>query len=173
MANTVGETLDDLIACVVDSLAGVDRPVCESGTTIGPPVIGPDTCCKNCKGSGGDGRVVGYVERTYPVDGTSFEQVIPRNCRRTPIAADLVLVVIRCFPRISDTGVMPSLEKTGAAADGLDTDMAAAWNAVECCGENLGIREIAVDADPEGGCSAFGIKVTTLVTMPAPAVITS
>lgn len=171
-ADTVGETLDTLIACVVESLATIERPVCDSGTTIGPPVIGPGECCK-CTSGDGDGRVVGYVERTYPVDGPDFEQVIPRNCRRTPVAADIVLVVVRCFPRISDQGVMPSLEKTSTAADNLNADMAAAWNAIECCGENLGIREIAVNSDPEGGCSAFGIAVTTLVSMPAPEAVGS
>lgn len=167
MTDTVGTTLDTLLGCVVDALAAVERPVCDSGTTIGPPVFGPGECCK-CSGGDSDGRVVGFVERTYPVNGNDFEQVIPLNCRRTPIAADIVLVVIRCFPRISETGVMPSLEKTSTAADGLNTDMAAVWNAVECCGANLGIREAAVDSDPEGGCSAFAIRVTTLVSMPAP-----
>lgn len=164
-AETVPVTRAALLACVVAALADIDRPVCDSGSTIGPPVIGPDSCCKCSDDS--DGRVVAYVERTYPVDGTSFEQIIPRNCRRTAIAADIVLVVVRCFPRISETGVMPSLEATTEAADNLDEDMSAAWNAIECCGDNLGIREIAVDSDPEGGCSAFGIRVTTLVTMPA------
>lgn len=172
MTDTVGVTMDALLACVVDSLAAIERPVCDSGTTIGPPVIGPDTCCK-CSGGTSDGRVVGYVERTYPVNGPDFEQVIPRNCRRTAVAADIVLVVVRCFPRISDQGVMPSLEKTSEAADNLNADMAAAWNAIECCGENLGIREIAVNSDPEGGCSAFGIAVTTLVSMPAPEAVGS
>lgn len=171
-SGTVSETMDTLLGCVVDALAAVERPVCDLGTTIGPPVIGPDTCCK-CSGGDSDGRVVGFVERTYPVNGNDFEQVIPLNCRRTPIAADIVLVVIRCFPRISETGVMPSLEKTSTAADGLNTDMAAVWNAVECCGENLGIREAAVDSDPEGGCSAFAIRVTTLVSMPAPEAVGS
>lgn len=165
MTDTVAATMDALLACVVSALETMERPVCESGTTIGPPVIGPDTCCK-CSGGDSDGRVVAYVERTYPVAGASFEQVIPLNCRRTPIAADIVLVVIRCFPRISDTGVMPSLEATSAAADNLNIDMAAAWNGIECCGDNLGIREIAVNSDPEGGCSAFGIAVTTLVSVP-------
>lgn len=172
VAETVGATMDALISCVVDSLAAIERPVCDSGSTIGPPVIGPGECCK-CSGGDSDGRVVGYVERTYPVDGASFEQVIPLNCRRTPIAADIVLVVVRCFPRIDNQGNMPNLTKTSTAAAALNADMAAVWNAVECCGENLGIREAAVDSDPEGGCSAFAIRVTTLVSMPAPEAVGS
>lgn len=173
MAADVGTTMDTLIACVVDSLAAIDRPVCDSGTTIGPPEIGPDACCK-CRGGGGsDGEVIGFLERVYPVNGPDFEQVIPANCRRTPIAADIVLTVVRCFPRIDAKGNMPKLDQTSVAADNLNLDFAAVWNAVECCGENLGIREAAVDSDPEGGCSAFAIRVTTLVSMPAPEAVGS
>lgn len=158
------ETIDGLLACVVTALEEADRPVCDSGTTIGPPVIGPGQCC-DCGES--NGQASAFLERVYPVTGNTFDQDTRlENCRPGAVAADITIMVARCYPRINEQGDMPRLDATSVAASELNTDMAVAWAALRCCGQ-LAIRESAVDADPEGGCSAFAIRVTSLVSVPA------
>lgn len=168
MAADPTTTMDDLVACVCAALESIDRPVCECGLTVGPPEPGPTGCCQ-CVEGGVGGQASAFLERLYPVDnGTTFDQVLRlENCRPGMVAADITIVVIRCYPAMDEQGNMPTLEETTLAAQELNTDMVAVWNALKCCGENIGIRESAVDADPEGGCSAFAIRVTTLVSLPA------
>lgn len=156
--------MNNLVGCVVEALDQVDRPVCDHGLTIGPPVIGLEQCCTCDTASG---QVTANLERWYPADGVTFEQVTRTEpCRPGPVAADLTLVVTRCYPRVDDTGHMPELVDTTGAAEDLNTDMGAVWQALLCCGTKLVIRESAVDADPDGGCSAFAVRVTALITVP-------
>jgi hypothetical protein len=129
-------------------------------------MIGPQQCCA-CDDTPG-GQASAFLERLYPADGTTFEQVTrPENCKKGPIAADISLVVTRCYPTIDAQGNAPDLSVFTTAAEELNTDMAAAWNGLMCCGSKIVFRESAVDADPDGGCSAFVIRVTVLVQLPA------
>jgi hypothetical protein len=108
------------------------------------------------------------LERVYPADQTRdgiTEATRLENCRSGGTAADITLVVLRCYPSLDKNGNMPTLEATTPYAEELNTDMGIVWQALKCCGTNIVIRESAVDADPAGGCSAFAIRVTTLVDM--------
>lgn len=172
-APTLDELMDTLVACVVDALEAIERPVCDSGFTIGNPESGPHRCCQCTEG---DGQVIGFLQRVYPVDGTSFEQITTdASCKPGSLAADVQIGVIRCYPRISEQGDMPKLDKTTTAADGLNVDIAAVWNAIKCCPgvAKLAIREAGVDVDPEAGCSAFGVSVTSFVSLPPNPVVPS
>ena len=61
---------------------------------------------------------------------------------------------------------MPTLEATTPYANDLNTDLSAAVSGLICCsGFDLAIREAAIDADPEGGCSGFAIRVSVLVKL--------
>lgn len=171
-ADTVSDTINALVSCVCSALETADRPVCSCGLTVGPPVVGLEQCCECETGAGG--QVAGFLERVYPADGQTLEQVTRlENCRPGAVAADFSIVVTRCYPRIDTTGHMPDLDTTTPVAEDLHTDIQTAWNALACCGTNVVIRESAVDADPEGGCSAFAIRVTALVAIPANQVVGS
>lgn len=159
-------TMDALVECVCDALEAADRAACACGLTVGPPSPGPAGCCE-CDTSPG-GSVSGFLERVYPADQTRDgiqEASRLENCRTGGTAADITLVVLRCYPSLDEQGNMPDLVDTTDAAHDLNTDMTVVWEALKCCGPNLVIRESAVDADPEGGCSAFAIRVSTLVNM--------
>jgi hypothetical protein len=109
---------------------------------------------------------VGFLERVYPVDASTYEQVAPVfNCRPSATAADISLTVIRCYPSLDEMGNMPGLDVTTDYAHNLNSDMAAVWSALVCCGTKLVIRETAVESDPEGGCSGFAVRVSVLVNM--------
>jgi hypothetical protein len=172
MADTITTTMDSLVDCVCAALADIERAACACGLTVGPPAAGPFACgCECATGDGVGGQVSAFLERVYPAEAATFEQVTRlEDCRPGAVAADITVVVTRCYPTLDNQGNQPTLDDTSLFADNLNTDLVAAWNALKCCGYKIGIRESAIDADPEGGCSAFAIRVTTLVAMTAPTV---
>lgn len=163
-------TMNALVACVSEKLADADRPACRDGLTVGAPATGPQGCCQDCAEGGPGGELTAHLERVYPVDGFSFEQVVqPADCRPMAYAADITLVVVRCYPSMNDQGVMPTPDETTPYAEALNTDLAAAMQGLICCsGFKLVIRESAIDADPEGGCSGFAIRVSVIVSLVTP-----
>lgn len=163
MTDTLSDTMSNLVACVCDALADIDRPTCDCGLTVGTPVAGPQQCCE-CDGGGG--QVAGFLERTFAADGVTLEQVTRfENCKPGPIGADISIVVTRCYPTLNEQGMMPALDVTTDAANNLNADLSAAWQGLLCCGMKVAVREAAVDSDPEGGCSGFAIRVTALVKL--------
>lgn len=158
-------TMDSLVACLCSALENIDRATCECGLTIGIPGPGPAGCCECDEDAGG--QAAGYLERVYPADPTTFEQITTlANCRPSAKAADVVLTVIRCYPTMTEQGQMPDMATTTEFAHNMNSDITAAWNALECCGERLVIREAFTQGDPEGGCSGFAIRVSVMVSMP-------
>lgn len=165
MADDPSTVMDALVACASSALEAVDRPVCDSGLTIGVPAQGPAGCCEDC-GSDSGGHVSGFLERVYPADPTTLEQVAPVfPCRPTATAADISIVTVRCYPAMDEQGNMPDLETTTPYAHNLNDDMMAVWSGLICCGTKLIIRDSAIQGDPEGGCSGFAIRVSVLVNM--------
>lgn len=164
MADDLTTVMDALTECVCTALENVERPACDCGLTIGVPAQGPAGCCECDAGVGG--HVSGFLERVYPVDATTYEQVSRvENCRPGATAADISLVVVRCYPAMDELGNMPTLETTTEFAHNLNTDMSAVWSGLKCCGTPLVIRDSAIQGDPEGGCSGFAIRVSVLVNM--------
>lgn len=168
MAASLTDTMDALLECVTAALDTAGRPACAEGLTIGVPAVGPAGCCE-CDGEGG-GSLAGFVERVYPADATTTVEQVARweDCRTGAVAADISLTLIRCYPSMDEQGNMPALAVTTDYAHNLNTDMVAVWNALKCCDTRVVIRDSAVESDPEGGCSGFVIRVTTLVSMAAP-----
>lgn len=166
MAADLTTIMQTLISCVCDSLEAVERPTCDCGLTIGVPAQGPAGCCDDC-----GGHASAFLERVYPADPTTYEQIVRReDCKPGSTAADISLVVVRCYPAMDEQGNMPTLETTTTFAENLNTDMAAVWTGLKCCGTPLVIRDSAIQGDPEGGCSGFAIRVSVLVSMNSPVV---
>lgn len=164
MADTLSDVMDALTACACEALEAIDRPTCDCGLTIGVPALGPAGCCECDTGVGGN--VAAFLERVYPVDATTYEQVTRReDCRPGATAADISVVVVRCYPKVDEQLQVPTLEDTTPYAHELNTDMAAVWSGLKCCGTSLVIRDSAIQGDPEGGCSGFAIRVSVLVNM--------
>lgn len=178
-ATDLGTTMDSLLACLCEKLAEAGRPVCEDkcGHTIGPPVIGPTVCCEcddtdDTDDTGPGGQLSVTLQRMYPVDGTTFAQVARlENCRPGAVAADLAFTLTRCHPTIDETGTPPTLVDVAPYADGVVDDVQTLWNALFCCPNfSVVIRDTAVDSDPQGGCSAIGLRVSVLVKPLTPVV---
>lgn len=168
-APSVTTVMQALTACVCEALEGIDRAACGCGFTIGVPAQGPAGCCAECGGVGGN--VVAFVERVYPADPVTYDQVTRReDCKPGAVAADISVTLVRCYPAMDEQGNMPTLEVTTEFAENLNTDMAAVWTALKCCGTPLVIRDSAIQGDPEGGCSGFAIRVSVLVSMKSPVV---
>lgn len=164
MAANLTDTMDALVACACEALEAVDRPACDCGLTIGVPAQGPAGCCECNDGVGGN--VSGFLERVYPADPTTYEQITRReDCKPGSTAADISIVVVRCYPSMDEQGNMPDLDTTTEFAHNLNTDMAAVWSGLKCCDTAVVIRDSAIQGDPEGGCSGFAITVSVLVNM--------
>lgn len=169
MADDLTTVMQALNTCVCEALESIERPACDCGLTIGVPAQGPAGCCDCNDGVGGN--VAAFLERVYPADPTTYEQVVRReDCKPGAVAADISVTVVRCYPSMDSQGNMPSLETTTGYAENLNTDMAAVWSALKCCSTPLVIRDSAIQGDPEGGCAGFAIRVTVLVSMRSPVV---
>lgn len=172
MATTLTDTMDTLVTCVCAALEAADRPVCDCGLIVGSPEYsGFDRCCDCADGDGG-GEVLASLIRVYPVDGYTFnEDTRLENCRPGAVAADIGIVVVRCYPSMNEAGQIPSLEVTTPFAENLNTDMTTVWNALKCCDIQLAIRDSLVQTGDKGGCSAFTTTVSALISLPDTAVV--
>jgi hypothetical protein len=155
--------MDTILACVCDALSEADRPPCSCHPTIGPPVIG--LCCE-CDEEGSTGDLTISFEDRYPAAPDTLQRVQRvYPCRRGTEAVDLLLVLTRCFPRVDDSGNMPTENELKEASDDLHDDADVIWRAINCCpGIRLMWRGLAVDSMPEAGCSAIAARITVEVT---------
>lgn len=174
VAPDLGTALDGVLLCLVDALEASGRAVCGSGITVGSPVLGPTACCEDCACGGPGGQLSGQLVRLYPADSATFgQQVRIENCVPGAVAADLAFTLARCHPVINEKGVPPSLDAVAPFADGALDDAQIMWLAFQCgCidGLKVVIRDISVQAPPEGGCSAVGVSITVLVKPARPVV---
>jgi hypothetical protein len=178
MAEDVDTTARLLLACITDKLTAEERPVCRSYPTVGPPVIAFTTCCE-CQVEVPDpaypgetmevdasGEATIHLEQMYDAD-SNLEQINPIHaCRRTTVAADMTIIVTRCYPRIDENGEMPDPDEVDEAALALHEDVKTIWRALTCpCNElRLRVRGVAVDAPPDAGCSVIAARVTVEVS---------
>ena len=167
MAADLTTKMDALVACVSEALTDIDRPACSQGLTIGPPEPGPAGCCNKCGSNAVGGQVSGFLERVFPAEKTreGIQEIQMQTCRNGSTAADITLVVLRCYPSMDNKGNMPKLSETTPFAHNLNDDMTAVWAALKCCNQGVEIRDSGVDGSPEAGCSAFAIRVTVMVSM--------
>lgn len=166
MATDLDTTAQQLLACVCEALAAedVDRPVCSCYKTIGPPVIG--LCCECSSGTTGEATI--HVEQVYDCDSETLEQVTRVHpCRRGTTAADMTIVVTRCYPTIDEQGQMPDTDDQDVAATSMHDDIGVVFKALTCgCADiRLTVRNIAVDAPPDAGCAVLVARVTAEVKL--------
>lgn len=163
MARPLGPVVDALLACACGALEDAERPACACYATIGPPVVG--LCCE-CGDEGTTGELTINFEDLYPADAETLQRtnrVYP--CRGGVRAADITLVLSRCFPTVDEAGQMPDPTAVQEAADELHRDADILWQAITCCAgiSRLVWRGLSVDSDPEGGCSMIAARVTVEV----------
>lgn len=166
MADSLDLTARTLLACVGEALEDAQRPVCASYATVGPPVIGPMNCCE-C-GGGQTGEATINFERLYDANPETLQQVTPVHpCKRTVTVADFSIVLTRCYPRIDESGQMPSPDEVDEASALLHEDVRDIYAALTCTcsGYRLIVQEVAVNAMPEAGCSVIASRVSVEVDL--------
>lgn len=164
MTLDLNDTTRELLACLCEALDTAERPSCACYATIGPPVVG--LCCE-CE-TGATGETTVHVEQVYDADPETLQQVTRIHpCRRSTTAADITLVVTRCYPMLDEQGNMPSEDVQNAAATSMHDDLAVVWKALTCgCSDvRLTVRNISVDAMPDAGCSILAARVTAEVRL--------
>lgn len=163
MVADVGALAHTLLDCVCAVLEEAGRPACNCYATVGPPMVGP--CCE-CEDTGVSGDLTINFETMYPADSRTLERVVRiYPCRAGVVAADFTVVLTRCYPTVGEDLQLPSPEEQDDAASDLHKDANLLWRALTCCpGVRLRWRDLAVDSDPEGGCSMIAARVTVEVT---------
>lgn len=144
-----------VLDCVCEKFAERERPLCECYATVGTPVVA--FCCE-CE-EGVTGSAIVQVEQVYDVDSEMRQVERIQNCRKGAKAMDLTVWVTRCFPTIDETGNF-EIEDIDASASEVHQDMAILYQALMCCGQRMTIRRVALDSEPQAGCSMIVGQVT-------------
>lgn len=143
----------DLLECACDALGvlGQGYP-CHCGITSGDqPQWG---YCTDCGNTGTCG--MGFIRPGSAFRYSSFpNQDDTADGCAGPMAYELQVGVVRCFPTIEEDGSMPPAEETTTASLMLIEDMIALRTAIECCDSKY-LKNIFLGAwqtsGPQGGC---------------------
>jgi hypothetical protein len=148
-------------------LTAAEKPVCACYATIGPPVVGLCCACEtDAPTTTGEATV--HVEQIYDADPNTLEQISRIHpCNRSVVAADLTIVVTRCYPMVDEGGNMPPTDDQDEAALSMHDDLTTVWQALTCgCSDvRLTVRNVAVDAMPDAGCAVLVARLTAEVRL--------
>lgn len=163
----VDTTAREVLECVCDTFLEAEKPVCRCYAVTGRPVIGPVQCCECGPDPDGDpdviriGEAILQVEQIYDAD-ENLNPVDNRivTCRKGLRALDLTIWITRCYPTIDGSGDLDH-DAIDTDTSSVHDDMDLLFKAFACCYQGrLRIRRIALDSDPEGGCSMIVGQVT-------------
>lgn len=163
MAKSIDTSARELLQCVCQRLTDQERPACACFATVGPPVIA--LCCECEEDTSGELTI--HLERLYDADPETLAQVTTRvhPCRRSVTAADLTIILTRCYPMVDENGEMPESAEQDSAATLLHNDVSDVYAALICgCSDiRLVVQEVAVDSMPEAGCAVLAARVSVEV----------
>jgi hypothetical protein len=140
----------ELLGCLCDELEStLGGAVCWCGLWQGDPV--PWDYCDGCDG-GLCGMAYARLITAYPYD--SFPTIaLDQTCRK-PLAYQIEVGVMRCFPIMDDDGSLPMPGVVSDAVLSAYDDMEAMRRALLCCGQT-GVEVWLGEYLPanEGGCA--------------------
>ena len=158
----LNELLQELLNCACDAL---ENGICGEPTVCGCPCrqfigIGPvvwdrEACCD-------DGQLSVTVDRLYPVD-TFPNQSNRVNLCRIPLAADITVTLLRCFPVMDEHGNAPTPDALQTAGEDLHADMLTLTLGLLCCLQARGrsqqfIFQGSRFVGPSGGCAGIELR---------------
>lgn len=153
---TIDTTTRGVLDCVSAAFDAADRPVCRHYATTGRPMVA--FCCE-CE-PGVTGNLIAQVEQIYDTDQNLNQIERVQNCRQGTKAVDITMWLTRCYPTIDETGEL-DIDDVDATTTGLHDDMDILRQAFACCTDfRLKVRRIAIDSDPEAGCSMIAGQIT-------------
>lgn len=164
----IDDTLHELLTCVSARLDSSGSPVCSVGASVGMPAIASCCECGDAADGGGEGELWGHVQRVFRSTEAGVSQAIAQKpCAPSQWAAEYLITLARCFPVIDERGDLPAVDDRTSAAGDTHADIAAIQRALHCCTatEPPYLESIAVQTDPQGGCSYLVATVRVPVSM--------
>lgn len=147
-----------ILDCVCETFVDAEKPVCDCYASVGVPVVA--SCCE-CDEEGTTGNAILQVEQAFDAD-QDLNRIDTRlaTCRKGIRALDLTIWITRCYPTIDESGHLDTAALDEAATSAHE-DMDILWRAFACCYQGvLKVRRIAIDSDPQAGCSMIVGQVT-------------
>lgn len=164
----LNQLMTQLLACSCDCLneRGSCPCPCRIFISAGPPVWDLEACCT-------DGQLSIHVERLYVHGNFPAEQGLVNTCV-APLAADLNITLLRCFPAVvKDNGAAPTATEIQAASEPLYQDMYVLTRCIICNLSSRGRYQKSIFRGsrilpPNGGCSGVEIRLTIELPDPLP-----
>jgi hypothetical protein len=137
---------------------------CPSRAFVSWGAVAWDRCCDDGMLWVGIDRVFAYERFPAPAGVVTCQP---------PLAADLVIGVLRCAPVVNDQGEAPSVEKLMLSSAQNEEDAYVLMNGVLCCLAEAGkMRPFVVGNQrplgPAGGCIGSELRLTVALTDPPP-----
>lgn len=162
----LNDLLDEILACACNTLnEGFSDCACPCRLFIsaGPPVWDVEACCS-------DGQLTANIERIYTF-GNFPVQASGVNLCQTPLAVDVNVTLLRCFPTLKDDGNAPSSAELQLASEAVYRDMYLLTNGLLCCLSRTGKRRNFVFRQarvvgPQGGCVGTEFLFTVEIADP-------
>lgn len=151
-------------ACECLEEAGICGCPCRTCIIAGPPVWDQESCCNN------EGSLYIHLDRIFQHDNFPREASEVNLCQ-APLAADIVVTRLRCFPGMHEDGTAPTCPEMEAASNEIYQDLYVLTRCLLCSlaswRRNLksvfrGSRIVG----PQGGC--VGVELRFTVELPDP-----
>lgn len=136
---------------------------CRNFLSAGTPVWDLEACCT-------DGQLTVHFERLYVHGNFPSEQGEVNVCV-APLAAEVVVTLLRCFPSVKDDGSAPTQDEIGAASEAIYQDQYVLTRCIICNLSSRGRYQKAVFRgsriiEPQGGC--IGVEIRFTIELPDP-----
>ena len=156
---------NQLLACACDCLNQRSSCPCPCRTFIsaGPPVWDLEACCS-------DGQLTIHTDRLYVHGNFPSEQGLVNVCV-APLAAEMTITLLRCFPSVKDDGRAPTHDELGAASERIYEDLYVLTRCIICNLSSRGRSQKSVFrgsriVGPNGGC--VGVELKFVIELPDP-----
>lgn len=163
--NLITDFLNQTLACACECLNtfGSCPCPCRNFISAGPPVWDMEACCS-------DGQLTVHVDRLFVYNNFPAESGVVNQCVM-PLAGEVVVTLLRCFPGLRDDGSAPTADEIGAASELIYRDLWVLTNCIICNLSSRGRNQLSVFRGsrilpPNGGC--VGAEVRFVITLPDP-----
>lgn len=162
----LNDLLTEVLACACETLNAGESDCecpCRLFVVAGPPVWDLEACCS-------DGQLSANIERIYTF-GNFPVQATGVNLCQAPLAVDIAVTLLRCFPTIKDDGSSPSSTEIESASQAVYRDMYLLVNGLLCCLQRQGRRRKFIFrgarvVGPQGGCIGTELTFTIEISDP-------
>lgn len=154
----------ELLDCACSSLEKTQCG-CPSRAFVAVGTVAWDSCCDGGQLWVAVDRIFPYGQFPGPISGAL-------NCA-PPLAADIVIGILRCAPTLNDQGEAPTAEALSLSAAAVLEDAYTLETGILCClAEHARARPFVVGNQrplgPTGGCVGMELRLTVALVDPPP-----